>query len=211
MPSTSSEKPLRHILGEILSQLLNVPVMSGILLTFFFFYLPNNVPNLLSGYLWGMLFMCLVPLCSLFFYIPGKTRDPEKIIRRQRYASFVFMIISYPIGALVLHLIGAPKIFRSTALIYTLVTLGLIVFNLFIRFKASGHAAGVAGPVFSMVYLFGWVSAPLLLLLPLVTWARVSAKGHNIWQTVVGGCLSLMITICVLYFYGFTPFAGQIK
>ena len=69
----------------------------------------------------------------------------------------------------------------------------------------------VAGPVSSMVYLYGWVAAPLLILLPLVTWARVSAKGHNVWQTVVGASLSLIITINVLYGYGFLPFVGQIN
>jgi hypothetical protein len=206
----SSHAARRPVLGEILSQLLNVPVMSGVLLTFFFLHLSNE-PNLGPGYLWSMLFMCLLPLCSLFFYIPGKTREREKILHRQRWASFVLMIISYPSGALVLHLIKAPKIFRALAVIYSLVTIGLIIFNLFIHYKASGHAAGVAGPVISMVYLYGWVAAPLLLLLPLVTWARVSANGHSFWQTVVGACLSLVITISVLYGYGFLPFIGQIN
>ncbi len=185
--------------------------MAGILLTFFFLRLPGYESDHISGYLWAMLFMCLVPLCSLFFYIPGKTRDREKIFHRQRRASFVLMITSYPIGALVLHLIKAPRIFRAMAVIYTLVTIGLIIINQFVHYKASGHAAGVAGPVISMVYLYGWVAAPLLILLPLVTWARVSAKGHNVWQTVVGASLSLIITISVLHGYGFLPFVGQIN
>jgi hypothetical protein len=121
------------------------------------------------------------------------------------------MISSYPIGALVLYLIHAPRIFITITVVYTLVTVGLIVFNLFFRYKASGHAAGVTGPVISMVFLFGWLAAPLLVLLPLVTWARVSAKGHNVWQTVVGASLSLVITIIVLFSFGFLPFAGQIN
>ncbi len=208
-PSELQNKTTR-IIGEVFSQILNVPVMTGLLVTYLYFRLPAGTPHRLAGYLWALLFLSLIPLCSLFFYIPGKEHEAEKIAHRQRVASFVFMFFSYPAGLLALILTGAPKIFVSMALVYTLVTLGLIVFNLFLHYKASGHAAGVAGPVTSMIYLFGLPATPLLLLLPLVTWARVSAKGHNTWQTVVGAVVSLLITATVLYAYGFMPFTGLV-
>ncbi len=202
---------IRRVVGEVLSQLLNVPLMAGFLLTFMLTRLSPDEPDLYSGYLWAMLFLCLIPLSSLLFYIPVGHKTREEINHRQRVASFVLMMISYPIGALVLFLNGAPLIFRSMAVVYTLVTVGLIIFNLFMHYKASGHAAGVAGPVASMVYLFGWWASPLLLLLPLVTWARVAAKGHSAWQTVVGASMSLAITVTVLYAYGFLPFSGLLQ
>lgn len=210
MPAILSETPRSRLIGEILSQFFNVPVLAGILLTFLNLHLPSNDPDRLSGYLWAMVFLCLVPLCSLFFYIPGKTREREKILHRQRQASFVLMIISFSIGTLVLHLINAPEIFRAMAELYTLVTIGLIILNLIIHFKASGHAAGVAAPVITMIYLYWWTAVPLLVLLPLVTWAWVSANGHSAWQTVVGACLGFIIAVVVLYGYGFLPFVGQI-
>jgi hypothetical protein len=202
-------KTLR-ILGEIFSQVLNVPVLSGALITFLFFQLPSDVPNRIAGYSWALLFMTLIPLGSLFFYIPGKIKDWPRIIKRQRIASFVFMIVSYPLGFLVLNLTHAPKVYEAIAATYTLVTLGLIVFNLVLRYRASGHAAGVAGPVGAMIYLYGLIAAPLLALIPLTTWARVSAKGHDVWQTVVGAILSLSITIGVLWAYGFLPLARMV-
>ena len=61
-----------------------------------------------------------------------------------------------------------------------------------------------------LIYWYGWMAAPILILLPLVAWARVSAKGHSPWQTVVGACLGLIIAVGVLYGYGFSPFIGQI-
>ena len=208
MAQSSSNQPVRNLIGEVFSQLLNVPVMTGILITFLYFHLPLETPNRTGGFIWALVFLSLVPLCSLFFYIPGKERDREKIRHRQRVASFVFMLASYPLGWLVLKLSAAPKIFISMALVYSLVTLGLIVFNLLLHYKASGHAAGVAGPVASLIYLFGLPATPLLLLLPLVSWARVSAKGHSAWQTVVGAAISLLITASVLYAYGYLPFMG---
>jgi hypothetical protein len=200
----------RRLAGEILSQLLNVPVLSGILVAFLYFRLPADTPNRFSGFAWAFLFLCLIPICSLFFYIPGHSMDREMIAHRQRVASFVFMIVSYPIGAVVLHMTQSPEIFEAMATVYSLVTVGLIVFNLFMHYKASGHAAGVAGPVASMIYLFGLMATPLIALLPLVTWARLAAKGHNFWQTVVGAALSLAISVLVLHVYGFSPFLGRL-
>jgi membrane-associated phospholipid phosphatase len=200
----------RRIIAEVLTQLLNVPILSGALITYFFFRLPSDIPNRLVGYGGALLFMSLIPLLSLLFYIPGRVREKARIIRRQRIASFVFMIISYPTGILILRLIQAPRIFEAMAVTYTLVTLGLIVLNFILRYKASGHAAGVAGPVAALLYMHGLFAAPFIALIPLTTWARVRAQGHTALQTVVGALLSFGITAAVLWLYGFLPLTGSL-
>jgi len=207
----TEQSKFRSVVGEILSQLLNVPVLSGLLITFLYFRLPAGEPNALKGLIWALVFVSLIPLTSLFFYIPVHNEETKITLHRQRVASFVMMMVSYPVGWLVLAQINAPVIFTAIAATYTFVTLGLIIFNLLLHYKASGHAAGVSGPVASMIFLYGVIAAPLLLLLPLVTWARLAAKGHNFWQTVVGAALSGVISISVLWVYGFTPFTGMIK
>ena len=204
------KKSITKVVGEILSQLLNVPILSGALATYLFLRIPVSEPNLLTGYAWTMLFLCVIPLCSLFFYIPVKNEETRVTVHRQRVASFVIMLVSYPIGWLVLALISAPRIFTAVAAIYTFVTLGLIIFNLLLHYKASGHAAGVSGPVAVMIYIYGIIAAPLLVLLPLVTWARLAAEGHNLWQTVVGATMSGLISIGVLWAFGFPPFLGVV-
>lgn len=200
----------RRIIGEILSQALNVPILSGAFVTFLFFRIPSQIPHRAASYGWALVFLCLIPLASLFFYIPGGVRDWARVVRRQRVASFVLMMVSYPIGFVVLRLTGAPKIYEAIAVTYASVTLGLILFNLVLRYKASGHAAGVAGPVGALVYLFGLVATPLLALIPLVTIARFLARGHSLWQGVVGAVLSLALTLLVLWIYGFEPMTGMI-
>lgn len=207
----ATDNKFRWIAGEVLSQLLNVPVLSGLLLTFLYFNLPAGEANALKGLIWALVFVCIIPLTSLFFYIPVHNEETKTTVHRQRVASFVMMMVSYPIGWLVLAQIHAPRIFTAMAATYTFVTLGLIVFNLLLHYKASGHAAGVSGPVASMIFLYGVIATPLLLLLPLVTWARLAAKGHNFWQTVVGAALSGVIAVSVLWVFGFTPFTGLIR
>jgi len=212
MESTTSQKSSRfkrslRVVGEVLSQLLNVPLLSGALVTYIFFRLPTDIPNRLTGFGWALLFISLIPLASLLFYIPGKARDWARTIKRQRTASFVLMIISYPLGFLVLRLTAAPRIFEAIAVNYTLITLGLIIFNLVLRYKASGHAAGVAGPVAAMLYFLGIPAVPLITLIPLTIFARIAAKGHDFWQLLTGSIMSAVITLLVLFLYGFAPFS----
>ncbi len=208
-PPDITPKPTKslalRIIGEVLSQLLNVPLLSGALVTFVFFHLPTDLPNRVEGFGWCLLFISLIPLGSLLFYIPGKDKNWARIIKRQRTASFILMIISYPIGFIVLRLIDAPRIFEAIAVNYTLITLGLIIFNLILRYKASGHAAGVAGPVTAVLYFFGLIASPLVSLIPLTIFARIAAKGHNIWELVTGSAMSISITVLTLFFYGFIP------
>jgi len=208
-PSKSQIPTLKRatrVIGEVLSQLLNVPFLSGAMLTYIFFQLPMDIPNRLVGFGWALVFISLIPLASLLFYIPGKVRNWKKVVKRQRTASFVIMIISYPLGYLVLRLIQAPRIYQAIAVNYSLITLGLIMFNLVLRYKASGHAAGVAGPVAAMFYFLGLPAAPLATLIPLTILARLAAKGHDFWQLVTGSVMSAVITTLVLFLYGFAPF-----
>jgi len=117
--------------------------------------------------------------------------------------SFVFMAVSYPVGFVALKIVQAPTIFEAIMLTYVIVVLALIAVNLF--FRASGHAAGVAGPVAALIYFYGLIAAPLIALIPLTMWARVKARGHTLSQTVVGALLAAGVTMLVLFLYGFRP------
>jgi len=203
-PSRTRPAALR-VIGEALSQLLNVPLLSGALVTLAFARMPVDMPNRQVGFWWTLLFVSLIPLSSLLFYIPGRSKEWSQVVRRQRIASFVLMMISYPIGFIVLRLLGVPGIYEAIALSYTLITLGLIVLNLIFRHRASGHAAGVAGPVAATLYSYGLAALPLATLIPLVVFARITAKGHRFWELVTGSVMSAVITVVVLALYGFEP------
>ncbi|MBI9048693.1 MAG: hypothetical protein JEZ00_04710 [Anaerolineaceae bacterium] len=207
----SAYQKIRPIIGAIISHVLNVPVLTGILLIVFYLNLPEPTINRNQGFLWSMLLLSIIPLSSYFFYIPGKEKNHDKVLHRQRMASFVIMMLSYPIGWLVLHLIDAPGIFITAAINYTCITLGLLIMNVILKYKASGHAAGVAGPIGAMLYLFGLPAVPMIALLPIISWARVRAKGHDFMQTVVGSALSIGITILTFWITGYQPFSGLIK
>jgi hypothetical protein len=207
---TENKRSIKQIAGEVFSQLLNVPVLSGILIAYLYFRLPANEPNALAGFLWAMLFVSIIPLCSLFFYIPVHNEEKKITVHRQRVASFIFMMVSYPIGWGCAGIDPCAAHFHGGG------------GNLYIRNAGPGDLQpdptlqgqrSCCGSVRSCCDddLHLWlIATPLLLLLPLVTWARLAAKGHSFWQTIVGGTLSGLISIGVLWAFGFAPFAGLI-
>jgi membrane-associated phospholipid phosphatase len=201
-----------HIAGIVVSQIVNVPFVAGAAMTLLLFSLRPDVPQRLAGWGISMLFLTVIPALSLLFYIPRREAISRRLEpwssteKRQRVMSFVFMAVSYPIGFVVLKLVQAPAIFEAIMLTYVIVVLALILVNLF--FKASGHAAGVAGPVSALIYFYGLIATPLIALIPLTMWARVRARGHTVSQTIIGALLSAAITVFVLLLYGFRP--GQL-
>ena len=193
----------RQIVGFVITQIVNVPFVAGAAITLLLFSLRPDVPQRLIGWGVSFIFLTVIPALSLLFYIPLRKEPWPSTERRQRVMSFVFMAVSYPIGFVVLKVIQSPPIFEAIMLTYVIVVLALIGVNLF--FKASGHAAGVAGPVSAMIYLYGLIAAPLIALIPLTMWARVKARGHTLSQTIIGALLSAGITMLVLFLYGFRP------
>ena len=192
-----------EIIGIVISQIVNTPFIAGAAITLLLFSVRPDVPQRLAGWGVSLIFLTVVPALSLLFYIPRRNEPWASTEKRQRVMSFVFMAVSYPIGYALLQILHAPAIFEAIMLAYVMVVLGLILINIF--FKASGHAAGVAGPVSALIYLYGLIATPLIALIPLTMWARVKAKGHTLSQTIVGTILSAAITIGILLAYGFRP------
>ena len=192
-----------HIIGLVISQIVNVPFVAGAAITVLLFGLQPEVPQRLLGWGVSLIFLTVIPALSLLFYIPRRSEPWASTEKRQRVMSFVFMAVSYPVGFVILKIIQAPVIFEAIMLTYVVVVLALILVNLF--FKASGHAAGVAGPVSALIYFYGVIATPLIALIPLTMWARVRSKGHTLSQTLIGALLSAAVTIAVLVLYGFRP------
>jgi hypothetical protein len=61
--------------------------------------------------------------------------------------------------------------------------------------KISFHAIGYSAMCVSFFRLFGAISLPLVLLVPVLFWARLRLKKHTIWQLIAGSLLGLVFLI----------------
>ena len=69
------------------------------------------------------------------------------------------------------------------------------------RWKISIHTTAIANPLVAIVVHFGWMMAPILVLVPIVGLARVKMKRHDEWQVAAGGLIGVVMTAVQLYFF----------
>ena len=83
-------------------------------------------------------------------------------------------------------------------LLYELWLLGFCLVSLI--WKMSGHAGGMALATGLMILWYGWTWWPILLLVPLMGWARVVTRDHTVAQ-VIWGSLYSFVMVLVYTFY----------
>lgn len=87
-------------------------------------------------------------------------------------------------GLVVLGAVGAPE---SVVVMVLAVVGGVAVLAAVSPFwKMSGHAAAVSCAAVVSVLMLGIAWAPLLLLIPAVSWSRVVLRAHSLAQVVAG-------------------------
>ena len=163
------------------------------------------------------LFFCLVPL----FYILGLVRrgrveSLEVRERTSRLGPFLVCVGSYLVGALLLALVvdgPALPLIVTFAAIFPVNTAILLLINT--RWKISIHMSSLAA--FVGVLLFAALTVwrdlpadlelaltvatvgPLVLLLPLLMWARVRVEAHTVGQVIAGTAFGLLVPLVELY------------
>lgn len=101
---------------------------------------------------------------------------------------------------LVLYLFDGPRYLLAACL----AGFAMVLFNLAVtvRWKISQHTSSIALTATLMAGVLGLAASPLLLLIPLVAWARVKVGAHSVMQTVAGGVMGVIITMGALRFLG---------
>lgn len=110
--------------------------------------------------------------------------------KEKRTPFFLIAIASYSVAATIFFATDT-KVMFLLALGYTTVTVILMVINLF--WKVSIHCAGVTGPIFALLFVFGIQTLPLSMIIVLVCWSRIKLKNHTFAQTLVGTLIPLSV------------------
>jgi hypothetical protein len=140
------------------------------------------------GLLWGLLCLFLTSGLSLVYlaYLArsGKVRDPRSISRAERVRP-LRVVAALHVGAfLIVTLLGAPAELRAALLSYALATL---LFALLTPLtNLSLHAAGVSGAAVCLIFVFGVWASLVILLVPLVWWARTQLGRHTPIELALG-------------------------
>ncbi|MEM1055439.1 MAG: hypothetical protein AAGI52_07920 [Bacteroidota bacterium] len=162
----------------------------------------------------------VVPLLALLWMVrDGRVATLEVRDRSRRTLPMLVCVGSYAAGIALLGATAttAVPVLVSFAAIYPVNTLVLIAITRV--WKISIHMAGLAAFVSGLLFvaLVAWenlpadweaaltvaTTAPLVLLLPVLMWARVRAKAHTVAQVVAGAAFGLFVPLVELYWLTF--------
>ncbi|MDO8124677.1 MAG: hypothetical protein Q6364_09905 [Candidatus Hermodarchaeota archaeon] len=205
MTETQEPPSPSHRSMRIISAILSPPAIALGTVTVFSFFSPIGTGLLQPwhSFLLGLFFIVIGPILPLMTMVAlGKlTFDVRN--RRDRPLLYLAAILVYSAGAVVAWFFQNHTM-AVLAVAYAAVTSAIAIVSLF--WKVSAHAAGVAGPITGLIWIYGLIPVPFLLLAVLVAWARWRQGLHTITQLISGILIAMIVTAGVYLLYWSVPF-----
>lgn len=160
------------------------PIMALMLLVILYFTKPYFFGTTLNLIL-AIVFLVLLPISGypLQPLIPHFRRKGRE---GQRSLAMWMASLGYILGLATALFLPVSKYLLIIYLTYLFSGISLVLLNKVFKVRASGHACGVAGPVFSLIYFLGpWMLFGILLL-PGVYWASLRMDRHDKSELLIG-------------------------
>jgi membrane-associated phospholipid phosphatase len=181
---------IAKLISAVFHPLLN-PALAFFILIFFASALPLREQLLY----YGVAFFFSVVLMLLYIWWLTKRGVVESLdirVREQRINPMLIGALSYFLGFLAMWGLSAPPLVQGLMFCYAINT--LVVALITYWWKVSVHTTAIAGPLAALLFQFGAILSPLLLLVPLVGWSRVFLQRHTLTQVIVGAAIGLGLT-----------------
>ncbi|MFX1369816.1 MAG: hypothetical protein ACFFAY_14570 [Promethearchaeota archaeon] len=180
--------------ARVVSRLTSAPLINLYVAIIMILWSPIGLGPVLDPYaafaicLFWMVILPVVPIVNSALL--GKT-DLDVSTKENRAKFFAFSLLCYAFAFLA-YLNASCLIMSSLAAAYFTVTTSIMVATF--RTKVSVHGAGVGGPGTALLYVFGVVALPVVLVWIAVIWARPILKQHSTSQTVAGVVIGMIVT-----------------
>ena len=178
---------------QIISYVLNPLLMLLILPYLLILKTTNNEQTALIWTLYTLIFLAALAIYILYEVKRGVFSDLDISRRDQRPPLFhlaLFLTVVYLVG---LYFFAAPRILYVLALGMLIGICAVSIINR--RIKASIHVGTIASLLVAVAMIYKGYYFLLLLLIPLVGWARVQIKKHTIPEVLVGGVLGSLLSL----------------
>lgn len=178
-------------IAGIISIILD-PLVEGPILLAIFFLNKSLLP--LRFMVTVIILDTLLPILFMIYGLKrGFITDWETTNRNERHRpNFIFLLIIL-FNLSLFYLLNDRFLMKIFWITLTLVGLyALITFF----WKISGHMMANTGFFLGLNIFFGWRFWWLIVLLPLVAWARLVRNKHNVWQLLGGIILSGLVILC---------------
>jgi hypothetical protein len=194
---THSKAETDNVLADFVSKFVSPPTIALVAAVCFSLWSPIGLGSLHPSLniLLCLLLFAFCPFLPVLYFHRKKVVDLYVSKKEERTPFFLIALAAYALAAIIFFFTNT-KIMVPLALGYTFATIILLAVNRY--WKVSVHSAGVTGPIFALVFVFGIIVLPLSLLILLVSWSRIKLQKHTFRQTLVGALIPIAVGL-VLY------------
>lgn len=187
-------------IAGVVSHIFN-PSITGTLFVTSVLFRDISTINEAGKWLLILLPINLIPLGLHTMYLLRNNKIDTLFIktRQKRTSMYLLSIIMMGISCLLLQFCGAHKAVLVVTTTILLINTLYMCINFF--WKISVHAAFTGLAVAGLCISYGIVCAGSLILIPLVSWARIRLGYHSLMQVVAGTALAVVIFIAVAIFF----------
>lgn len=158
---------------------LTVPPLTALLLLLTLFFTRDGIYSRTRDLFSSVLFLSVIPILAYPFstVLPGYK---EMGRYGQRRLAFIMNFVGITASVVYGTVSNVSKSLHLIYLTYFLSVVMLIVFNQFLKVRASGHACSVTAPLVLLVHFIGGqYFLPCAALITLVVWASLVLKSHT--------------------------------
>jgi len=185
-------------LSAVLSPFILIPIFIFIVCHAF----SRNMFELFQSFATCFFFSTIVPFVDIFIGLKrNRITDIHVAELAQRREPFIVSLISILIGTLVLHLMKMPR--EIVILGWVMFLNGFIFFIISLYWKISMHSSILAGIIISLMVLVNVNYAWGFILLPILIWARMHRRRHNIYQGVIAIIVAVVGMLILFRFFGY--------
>lgn len=144
----------------------------------------------------------ILPVFSVVIYQVrrGRLDGVFTAVREQRTKLYWLAGACVSVGCVILVFCGAPLVLVATFVAGLFAVVIFMGINLW--WKISLHTAFVTALVTVLVILYGWIAAVSMVLIPLMSWARLELHQHTLAQVAAGALLAALIVVVAFYLFG---------
>ena len=166
-------------------------VWVGLLLTSLYFF-EEGIFNSAHQLWLSVAFLGLIPMAA-YVLAPLLPKFKDKGAEGKRNLAFIFTFFGYTAGILYGIFAEVSEQLMFIFVVYFLSYIMLLISNKIVKFRASGHACGLFGPVILFAYFLGvHFAIPSFILLWLVSWASLFLKRHTPSELIGGGLVAMV-------------------
>jgi membrane-associated phospholipid phosphatase len=193
---------MSHYLAKLISNVINPFLVSFTVISLLAFESTANTSEALKWLSISIVLSVLPVFVFVVYMVKIKQLDGIFINpRKQRTRIYVLATCLGIGGVVVLHFTQAPKLLLVTFVAGLSSIVIFMAINLY--WKISLHTGFIAAAATIIAVVFGGLYSFVIILVPLVGWARLNMKLHSWQQIASGAVLASAISVVAFSVYGF--------